>query len=108
MLPDCKAIFIVTVDVDPSVEDGWNKWYDEVHVPAIAACPGFLQGTRWVQEDDHGDRHYFTVWELSGLEALDGAQFKAQYGWGGFEDGVKHFTLNSYARRVAGPTWRRR
>jgi hypothetical protein len=101
MRPDCKAILIITVEVDPSIEDAWNVWYDSKHVPDVAACPGFLQGTRWVRDDENGERHYFTVWELSEPEALESAQFKSLYGWGGFEDKVKSFTVLSYLLHVA-------
>src|SRR5262245_45062073 len=45
-LPNC--LLIVTAEVDASVEADWNRWYDEVHVPDVLACPGVRGGRRYV------------------------------------------------------------
>ena len=42
--PEC--LLIVTVEVDPSIEAEWNRWYDTVHLPDALACPGFRRGRR--------------------------------------------------------------
>jgi len=34
-LPACTLV--VTAEIDTSVEDEWNKWYDEVHLPEALA-----------------------------------------------------------------------
>jgi len=36
-LPACTLV--VTAEIDTSVEDEWNKWYDEVHLPEALAWP---------------------------------------------------------------------
>ncbi|MBV8398159.1 MAG: hypothetical protein JOZ17_05415, partial [Acetobacteraceae bacterium] len=41
-------LLIVTATVDSQVEDAWNRWYDETHLPEIVACPGFRSGQRYV------------------------------------------------------------
>src|SRR5262245_56982660 len=45
-LPNC--LLIVTAEVDASVEADWNRWYDEVHVPDVLACPGVRGGRRYL------------------------------------------------------------
>ncbi len=41
--PTC--LFIVTVEGDAAVEADWNRWYDDVHLPAALARPGVLHGS---------------------------------------------------------------
>jgi hypothetical protein len=88
--PDC--LFIVTVEVDAEIEAEWNRWYDEVHLPDALACPGVLAGRRYATAaegtaQDRGTpgspprRHYVTVYELAGPEALTTPEFKAMRGW---------------------------
>ena len=45
-LPPC--LLIVTAEVDADVEEAWNRWYDDVHLPDALACPGVLSGSRYV------------------------------------------------------------
>ena len=46
-MPLPEYIFAVDAAVDAAVEAAWNKWYDEVHLPEITACPGFRQSARF-------------------------------------------------------------
>ena len=34
-MPEPKFIFQVTIDCAPEVEDEFNKWYNEVHMPLV-------------------------------------------------------------------------
>ena len=72
-LPNC--LLIVTAEVDAEVETDWNRWYDEVHVPDVLACPGVRGGRRYITsrrpvEWDRGQRRepaakvYVAVYEL--------------------------------------------
>lgn len=78
-----KDLLVVTVTVNPEVEDDWNRWYNEVHLPEIAECPGFRSAQRYVSEDAEG-RRYITLYELDDTKALDSAEFAARRGWGEF------------------------
>ena len=40
-------LLLVTVEIDESVEDAFNLWYDREHLPAALACPGVLRGRRY-------------------------------------------------------------
>jgi hypothetical protein len=80
-------LLIVDVAVDPTIEDAWNEWYDTVHLPEIADCPGFAEAARYVSEGADG-RHYVAVYDISGPEALDTAEFASRRGWAEFADHV--------------------
>src|SRR6266478_9931262 len=88
-LPDC--LLIVTAEVDAEVEAEWNRWYDEVHVPDVLACPGVRAGQRYVtsgriHESDRGQvrrsatKLYTTVYELDSPAVLETKEFNAMRG----------------------------
>lgn len=97
------VLLVVTAEVDPQVEDEWNRWYDEVHLPAALACPGVLRGRRYVSvgqigETDRGSPHphsrriYTTIYELGDPEAIATPQFQAMRGWYQFAPHVRSRT----------------
>ena len=100
-LPQC--LLIVTAEVDPEVDADWNRWYDEVHLPAALACPGVLRGRRYVSagpivETARGERSrdprrmYTTVYELDGPEAVETPEFQAMRGWDRYAPHVRSRT----------------
>lgn len=85
-------LLIVDVDhVDRELEDEWNRWYDEVHLPEVAACPGFRVAARYVSEPSRWEPggHHVTVYELDGPEAVETREFLAARGWGPFAGSVR-------------------
>ena len=97
-LPPC--LLIVIAEIDSSVEDAWNRWYDEVHLPAALACPGVISGQRYKSDGtlsltNHGVRNigdtvsYATVYEVSGPETLETQEFKDMAGWYEFTGNIK-------------------
>lgn len=92
-LPD--SILVVDVCVDVEVEDDWNEWYEEVHLPAILKCPYVLSGKRYVYENT--ERRYLTVYSLSSEEAVTTPEFQQARGWGDFSENVR-FTTRLYRR----------
>jgi hypothetical protein len=103
MDPLPKCLLLVTVEVDARVEVDWNRWYDEIHLPAALACPGVLRGRRYasvgeIAESDRGQRErharrvYTTIYELEGPWAVDTPQFQAMRGWYEFASDVRSRT----------------
>jgi hypothetical protein len=99
--PAC--LLVVTAEIDGDVEDDWNTWYDEVHLPDALACPGVIGGRRYVSlgeasVTDRGERKttatrtYTTIYELAGPEVLETAEFKAMRGWYQFAGRIRAST----------------
>ena len=80
-LPDC--MLVVRAEVAVEVESAWNRWYNEVHLPEITACPGFISSRRYKAESAQG-RHYIALYALERPEALESAEFAARRGWAEF------------------------
>jgi antibiotic biosynthesis monooxygenase (ABM) superfamily enzyme len=87
-----KELLVVAVTVTADVEDAWNRWYNETHLPEIVTCPGFISAQRYLSQDGAG-RRYLTIYELSTSQALESAEFKARRGWGAFGGNVEFETL---------------
>lgn len=88
-------IHIVRIDITPEQEDAFNRWYDEVHLPAILACPGWLSGKRYMAIDD-GPR-YAAVYTIAGDWAYETPEFEAIKGFKEFTA----FTSNFMRLRLA-------
>ena len=52
MKPEKHVIVIVRIDVAPEMEEEFNRWYDEEHVPNLLAVPGVISGKRAVNTGD--------------------------------------------------------
>jgi hypothetical protein len=99
--PQC--LLVVTAEVDPEVEDDWNRWYDEVHLPDALKCPGVKRGQRYmsvgvVSESAAGSRQtvskriYTTIYELDSPDAVNSPEFQAMRGWYQFAPHVRSRT----------------
>ena len=82
-------IHIVRIDITPEQEDAFNRWYDEVHLPAILSCPGWLSGQRYVAIDD-GPK-YAAVYTIAGDWAYQTPEFEAIKGFMEFTPYTSHF-----------------
>jgi len=98
-----RCLLIVTVEIDPSVEAEWNRWYDTVHLPDALRCPGVLRGRRYVTAGEISEttngrtekttkRIYTTIYELDRPEATATPEFRAMRGWYRFAPYVRSRT----------------
>lgn len=83
-----KVLWVVEAKIDPEVEQDWNNWYDDIHLPDIMTCPGFLSATRLVHEKN-GERVYLAIYELDSSAAVESKAFGEKRGWGPFLSHVK-------------------
>jgi hypothetical protein len=76
-------LMIARGDVELGVVADWNRWYDEIHLPAILGCPGFQRATRWVADSD-GTSHFVTLYEVDRPSVMGTFEFAANRGLGPF------------------------
>jgi hypothetical protein len=60
--------YVVETDVAPEHEADLNAWYDEEHMPGLAACPGSVRARRFRNPD--GSPRYHSCYDLARTEAL--------------------------------------
>lgn len=75
-MTEAKAVLVVQVEVNPSDEDEFNRWYDEEHIPEKLATPGFLSARRFRVADD--SPRYLVIYELADAEAATSPEYMAQ------------------------------
>ena len=80
---------IVLVDISSEMETAFNDWYENVHIPDILACPGWLSARRAVCLE--GGPKYVAIYEITGPEAYETPEFHAIKGFGPFEAHIKNF-----------------
>jgi hypothetical protein len=62
-----RYLFVTYTDCsDPSREDEFNDWYNNVHVPDMLETPGMISATRWENIFPRGNkrRKYIALYEL--------------------------------------------
>ncbi len=69
------GLLLVAMNIAAEHEADFNDWYDEEHVPALAAVPGTLCARRY--RGSGATQRYAAVYHLAGPEVVDSAAWKA-------------------------------
>jgi hypothetical protein len=87
-------LFIARAIVSPTIDhDGFNRWYDEVHVPEVTAA-GLRRARRFRSAD--GSR-YYTLYDIDSTAVFDSPELMRVKGFAEFSEDVL-----DYRRIVAG------
>ena len=87
-------VLVTTVDVKAEGEEEFNRWYNEEHLPAVMACPGFLAAARY--RASVGEPRYMAVYELATEAALETPEMQSVRGWGEMFPYVRNFHERVY------------
>jgi hypothetical protein len=93
---DSSVILVTTVDIAPEAEVEFNRWYNEVHLPEILACPGFVGCSRY--EAVTGEPRYIAIYQLESEDALHTPEMRQVRGWGDMFPHVRNFHERVYTR----------
>lgn len=95
---------IISTEVFPGHEDSFDRWYTEVHVPEILACPGWLGVRRYRSLD--GGPEFLAVYELEDdVRPFNTPEYEAAVGWDeqvGFLRGYHGFRIYRLTHSAAG------
>jgi hypothetical protein len=81
---------IVTVDVDNSHAEALSRWYNEVHVPEILGCPGWIANRRYECAD--GEPRFLAVYDLEDDDRpFNSPEWDAAVGWDEHVDHIRGF-----------------
>jgi hypothetical protein len=65
--------YVASLPTSPEREAEYNDWYDNVHLPEVVACPGFVSGRRFGPAEP--GLPYIAIYEIeseSVQESVDG------------------------------------
>ncbi|HEY1689109.1 MAG TPA: DUF4286 family protein [Solirubrobacteraceae bacterium] len=86
-----RQLLVITVDIDPSQDREFNRWYDEVHVPEITACEGIHAAWRLRSDEPEQQPRYLTCYLVDGPHVLETPELLEVRGWGPFEASVNNY-----------------
>ena len=69
-----RGLLLTLTEPPPAMEEEFNAWYDEEHLPERLAIPGFRSARRWIS-----DRTYLATYELDSPDVLQSAAYLARY-----------------------------
>jgi hypothetical protein len=96
---DAGALLVNAMNVAPEHDAEFNEWYDNEHIPALAAVPGVLSARRF--KDEAGTHRYLALYHLKTPEVTFSQAWKNAAGTAWTERLRPHFRdhLRILARR---------
>ena len=71
-----KGMLLTSMDIDPSDEAEFNRWYDREHLEERVAIEGFLEARRYVAHQ--GSPKYLCLYSTVTFEVLDSPAYRAK------------------------------
>src|SRR5229473_664378 len=69
-----KGMLLTSMDIDPSDEAEFNRWYDREHLEERVAIAGFLEARRYVAHD--GRPKYLSLYSTQTFDVLDSPAYR--------------------------------
>ena len=69
-----KGMLLTSMNIEPSEEPEFNRWYDREHLEERVAMPGFLEARRYVAVD--GNPKYLSLYSTETFEVLDSPAYR--------------------------------
>jgi hypothetical protein len=73
-----RGLLLTLTEPPPGMEEEFNAWYDEEHLPERLAIPGFRSARRWVGDGPPGAGRYLATYELDSAAVLDSPAYLAR------------------------------
>ena len=70
-----KGMLLTSMDIDPSDEADFNRWYDREHLEERVAIDGFLEARRYVAHQGH--QKYLCLYSTATFDVLDSPAYRA-------------------------------
>jgi hypothetical protein len=69
-----KGMLLTSMDIDPSHEAEFNRWYDREHLEERIAIDGFLEARRYVAHQ--GSPKYLSLYSTETFDVLDSPAYR--------------------------------
>jgi hypothetical protein len=69
-----KGMLLTSMDIDPSDEAEFNRWYDREHLEERVAIEGFVEARRYIAHQ--GSPKYLSLYSTETFEVLDSATYR--------------------------------
>lgn len=83
-------INVISVDIEPPHAASFSRWYNDVHVPEILACPGWLANRRFECAD--GEPRFLAIYDLEDPETpFASEEWRSAVGWDEHAEHIRGF-----------------
>jgi hypothetical protein len=65
-----RGLLLTMTEPPAHMEEEFNAWYDDEHLPERLSIPGFLSARRWVTDCKAGEGKYLATYELESPAVL--------------------------------------
>ena len=69
-----KGMLLTSMDIDPSDEAEFNRWYDREHLEERVAIPGFLEARRYIAHQGHPK--YLSLYSTETFDVLNSPAYR--------------------------------
>ena len=74
-----RGLLLTLTEPPPAMEEEFNAWYDEEHLPERLSIPGFRSAQRWVADVPPGQGKYLATYELDSAAVLQSPVYLARF-----------------------------
>ena len=74
-----RGLLLTITEPPPAMEEEFNAWYDDEHLPERLAIPGFRSARRWVADLKPGAGKYLATYELDSAAVLTSPAYLARF-----------------------------
>jgi hypothetical protein len=74
-----RGLLLTLTEPPPAMEEEFNAWYDEEHLPERLSIPGFRSAQRWVADVPPGQGKYLATYELDAAAVLQSSAYLARF-----------------------------
>ena len=71
-----KGMLLTSMDINPSDDVDFNRWYDREHLEERVAIPGFLEARRYIAHQ--GSPKYLCLYSTETFDVLDSPAYRAK------------------------------
>lgn len=74
-----RGLLLTITEPPAAMEEEFNAWYDQEHLPERLAIPGFRSARRWVADVSPGEGRYLATYELDSSAVLQSREYLARF-----------------------------
>jgi hypothetical protein len=74
-----RGLLLTMTEPPGPMEEEFNAWYDDEHLPERLAITGFRSARRWVANVAAGEGKYLATYELDSPQVLTSAEYLARF-----------------------------
>src|SRR5215472_8664569 len=71
-----KGMLLTSMDIDPSDETEFNRWYDREHLEERVAIEGFLEARRYIARN--ASPKYLCLYSTTAVDVLNSPAYRAR------------------------------